>query len=158
MQLFILESIVDGFGSGETDFATRLAADPIQASNFNTKIIDNIVDVLRSQPNAGAALSVVGHSDRDDTPGRSHIDHLAVERAASDARVTSAIAHIHVLVQQQEPSAPADLNSLFFFDVHLRSSGASVLIEDAPSLSEDQRRTNRRVQARLLVFKCPVPE
>jgi hypothetical protein len=152
MQLFILEAIVDGFSSGEFDFANRLAADPLQSAAFTSAIIDNIVDVLRS-PDAGAALSVAGHSDRDDTVGRSHIEHLAVEKAASEARVISAINHIHVLVQQQEPTAPSDLNTLSFFDVHLRSPGAGVLVEDGASLGEAQRKRNRRVQARLLVFK-----
>jgi hypothetical protein len=152
MQLFIFEAIVNGFGSGEVDLATRLAQDPAQASVFNSEIIDNIVDVLRS-PDAGAALSVAGHADRDDTAGLSHIQHLAIERAASENRVNNAIAHIHQLVQQQEPTAPSDLNTLTFFDVNLRAPGAGVLEQDGASLTEAQRKLNRRIQARLLVFK-----
>jgi hypothetical protein len=78
MRLFIFEAIVDGFGPFEFNFATRLSQDPVQSDVFIAQIIDNIVDVLRS-PDAGAALSVAGHADRDDTAGRSHIDRLAVE-------------------------------------------------------------------------------
>jgi hypothetical protein len=75
-----------------------------------------------------------------------------VERIASENRVNSAIAHIHELVKQIEPSAPDDLNTLQFFDYHLRAPGAGALVHDDPSLSEAQRRENRRIQARLLVF------
>lgn len=152
MQLFIFEAIVNGFGSGETDLATRLAQDPVQAALFNSQIIDNIVDVLRS-PDAGAALAVAGHADRDDTAGLSHIQHLAIEKTASENWVNNAIAHIHQLVQQQEPTAPSDLNTLAFFDVLLRAPGAGVLAQDAAALSDAQRKLNRRIQARLLVFK-----
>jgi len=152
MQLFIFEAIVDGFGANETDLPTRLAQDPAQAAVFTSQIIDQIVDVLRS-PDAGAALSVAGHADRDDTVGLSHIQHLKIEREASEKRMFSALATIHQLVQLQEPTAPSDLNTLSFFDVHLRAPGAGVLEEDAAALSEAQRQKNRRIQARLLVFK-----
>src|SRR5262249_39633245 len=146
MQLFIFEAIVNGFGSGEVDLATRLAQDPAQASVFNSKIIDNIVDVLHSQPDAGAALSVAGHADRDDTAGLSHIQHLKIEKDASENRVTNALALIHQLVQLQEPTAPSDLNSLPFFDVIQRAPGAGVLEQDGASLTEAQRKMNRRIQ------------
>jgi len=152
MDLFILEATVDGFKSGEVDLETRMNQDPAQGAFFIGTIIDNIVDALRS-PNAGAALSVSGHSDRDDNTARSHIEKLAVELQAAEDRVSSAIDYIHTLVRQREPSAPADLNSLSFFDVHLRAPGAAVLVADEVSLTESRRRLNRRVQARLLVYK-----
>lgn len=151
MDLFIFESIVDGFGDGEVDLATLFNREPAKRDAFILEIVDNIVDVLRS-PNAGAALSVAGHADRYDVTSN-HIQCLAAEKAASENRVTNAIAHIHQLVQQREPSAPADLNSLAFFDVNLRAPGAGVLVHSDPSLSPDQRRENRRIQARLLVYK-----
>jgi hypothetical protein len=151
MNLFISEAIIDGFGPFEFDLATRLNEDPAQKPDLDT-IIANIVDVLHS-PNAGASLSVAGHADRDDTPNRSHIEHLAVEKDSSEQRVTNAVAHIHELVQQSEPTAPSDLNTLPFFDVLQRAPGAGVLVEDGASLTEDQRKRNRRVQVRLLVFK-----
>src|SRR5262249_27767523 len=127
MQLFIFEAIVNGFGPFEFDLATRLSQDAAQSDLFIAQIIDNIVDVLRS-PDVGAALSVSGHADRDDTAGRSHIERLAVEGNSSDQRVLNAIDHIHVLVRQREPSAPSDLNTLSFFDVTLRAPGAAVLV------------------------------
>ena len=102
---------------------------------------------------AGAALAVAGHADRDDTAGLSHIQHLAIEKTASENRVNNAIAHIHQLVQQQEPTAPSDPNTLELFDVLLRAPGAGVLAQDAAALSDAQRKLNRRIQARLLVFK-----
>jgi hypothetical protein len=151
MELFISEATINGFGPFEFDLATRLDEDPAQRTDLDT-IIANIVDVLNS-PNAGASLSVAGHADRDDTPGRSHIEHLAVEKDMSEQRVTNAVAHIHELVQQSEPTAPSDLNTLPFFDLLQRAPGAGVLEEDAASLSDDQRLRNRRVQVRLLVFK-----
>ena len=151
MNLWIFEATVDGFGPFEFDLATRLSEDPSQNNDLQT-IIDNIVDVLRSQ-NAGGALSIAGHADRDDTPGRSHIESLAVEKDMSEKRVENAAAYIQALVQQQEPTAPSDLNTLPFFDLLQRAPGAGVLVEDAPDLTEEQRRTNRRIQARLLVFK-----
>lgn len=152
MDLFIFEATVNGFKSGEVDLATRMNQDPVQGAEFISSIIDNIVDALRS-PNAGASLSVAGHSDRDDNTARSHIEKLAVEAQAADDRVINAIAHIHTLVKQREPSAPDDLNWLSFFDVHLRAPGAAVLVADEVNLTEARRRLNRRVQARLLVYK-----
>jgi hypothetical protein len=68
--------------------------------------------------------------------------------------VNSALALTVQLVQQQDPSAPADLSTIPNFDVHLRAPGAGVLVNDGYPLSEAQRKQNRRVQARLLVFKC----
>jgi hypothetical protein len=149
----IATAVVDGFGSGDIDFAARLGASAQSVQDgVNIEIVENIVSILRAG-NAGGSLSVAGHADRDDTPGRSHIDCLASEVSASEARVQSAINHIQFLVQQREPSAPADLNVLPFFDVHLRASGAAVLeVNGGADMSEELRRRNRRVQLRLLMF------
>lgn len=151
MDLYIYEWTVNGFADGEFDLQTLFNRAPEKQDPFIAAIIDPIVDVLRT-PNVGAALSVAGHADRYDATSN-HIQCLAVEKSASEKRVLSAIAHIQYLVQQREPSAPADLNSLAYFDVNLRAPGAGVLEESDPDLSSDQRLKNRRIQARLLVFK-----
>ena len=114
-------------------------------------IVTAIADVLNS-PNAGAALSVARHADRDDTAGRSHIEHLAVEHEFSVKRMENGLQHIHELVKQEEPTAPDDLNTLPVFDV-LTRTGAGVLETDEANLTEDSRKLNRRIQVRLLVFK-----
>jgi hypothetical protein len=153
MQISIGDAVIDGFGSGEFDFATRLnASDQSVQDELNIEIVENIVSILRSA-NAGGSLSVAGHADRDDTPGKSHIDCLASEVSASEARVQSAINHIQFLVRQREPSAPSDLNTLPFFDVHLRASGAAVVeVDGGADMAEELRKWNRRVQVRLLMF------
>jgi hypothetical protein len=151
MQKSIFEFIVDGFASGETDFLVHLDSDPFIKAAFIAEIIVPIVGVLNSV-NDGATLSVSGHSDRVDTAGLGHFDCLAQEKSASEDRVISATAGIHTLVQQIQPSAPSDLNTLPFFFVSQRAPGAGVLVNGGGSLSEAQRKQNRRVQARLVVF------
>ncbi len=151
MQASVFEFVVDKFVSGETDFLPHLDNDPFIKQAFIDEIIVPIVDVLHSA-NDGAVLSVAGHSDRVDTPGLSHFNCLAQEKSASEARSNSALAGIHALVQQIEPTAPSDLNTLPFFFVSQRAPGAGVLVWDGAALSEDQRQNNRRVQVRLVVF------
>jgi len=146
----INDSIVDGFLDGEFDLPTLFAREPAKRDDFITSIIDPIVEIIRSK-NSGGCLSVVGHSDRYDASSN-HIQCLAVEKNASERRVESAIAHINELVKLREPASPDDLNDLPYFNYHLRAPGAGVLVNDAPSLSEAQRRQNRRIQALLLTF------
>lgn len=148
----VFEFVVDGFGSGETDFAVRLSQDLLMKQIFTERIIDNIVDVLAS-PDAGAVLSVAGHADRVDTPGLTHVQCLVQEGDAADKRVLSANAEIHAMVQHASPGAPADLDTLSFFSVVLRAPGAGVLKHSGPALTPQQRLENRRVQTRLVVFK-----
>jgi hypothetical protein len=152
MQLTIFESILDGFNDGEFDLASLFAREPAKQDDFVAQIIDNIVDVFNT-PDAGASLSLAGHSDRYDASSN-HIQCLGVESAASTNRVNSALALTVLLVQQREPTAPADLNNIPNFAVRLRAPGAGVLVNSGYPLSEAQRKENRRVQARLMVFKC----
>lgn len=152
MQLTIFESIMDGFNDGEFDLASLFAREPAKQDDFVTQIINNIVDVLHT-PDAGASLALAGHSDRYDASSN-HIQCLSVESAASLNRLNSAIALTVLLVQQQEPTAPADLNTVPNFVLRTRAPGAGVLVNSGYPLSEAQRKENRRVQARLMVFKC----
>ena len=145
------EFTVDGYGSGETDFLVRLSQDGIMQQLVIDTIIDPIVAILASGDD-GAVLTVAGHSDRVDTAGLSHIDRLAQEADASLKRAQSAIEGIHAMVQQRSPGAPSDLDTLPFFFVFRRFAGAAVLINDAATLSDAERRQNRRVQIRLVVF------
>jgi len=149
MDLYIYESTIQGFRDGEFDLAALFNRVPSEREKFINEIIKPIVQVLRT-PNVGAALTVAGHADRYDVIN-DHKQCLPVERTASEKRLTSALAQIHYLVKQREPSAPADLNTLAYFDVNQRAAGASNLESPNPA-SETERLKNRRIQARLLVY------
>jgi hypothetical protein len=147
------EIIVDGYGSGEVNFLTRLDQDPAKKQEFIDNIIVPITNILAAAGTIGGILSIRGHSDRVDTPGLSHPVCLAQESDASQQRADSARAGTDVLLEQQLGSPPPDLDSLLFFFAGVRRSGAAVLVNDQLNLTEEQRKQNRRVQIRLVTFQ-----
>jgi hypothetical protein len=56
------EAVVDGYGSGETDFAQRLAASP----SLRDKVNVEIMSPLMNAPD-GAILVIEGHADAIDS-------------------------------------------------------------------------------------------
>ena len=150
----VTEMIVDGYGSGELDFLTRLnQADVLTQVGFDTQIIQPMIAVLNTE-NESAVLTITGHADRVDTPGLTREQIRQQEFEASDARAVSAKAGVRDLINQQTPFfIPDDLNDLSQIFVADRPAGAAVLREDSVPLSEDQRKRNRRVQFRLIRFQ-----
>ena len=145
--------VLDGYGSGETDFAGRLQTSSQQAQDdFALSIRDPIVAVLSSTDQT-AVLCAVGHSDRVDTEGTSREQRRAQELQASIDRVNSAVDGIYQLVAAQiAAEIPTDWGEVTNVGVKPVAAGAAVLVESADALSEEQRLRNRRVELALFVF------
>jgi hypothetical protein len=61
-------AILDGYGSGETNFMAQLGTSDAQVQVFDSFIFVPILAVLNS-PDQSAVLAIIGHSDRVDTEG-----------------------------------------------------------------------------------------
>ncbi|KGN39771.1 hypothetical protein N801_19025 [Knoellia aerolata DSM 18566] len=139
-------AVIDGFASGEVDFAARLAAE----QHFRQMVDEFILGPLVNASSAGAVLRIEGHSDRVDT-GEDHPTSLALERDASRSRAESAASSLLTLLGQDwlvpSPTAWGDLpyvavETLFF--------GATKL--SVEPVDEGDRRGNRRVELYLCRF------
>jgi len=150
----VTEMIVDGYGTGELDFLTRLGqADMLTQVGFDTQIIQPLLAVLATESET-SVLTVTGHADRVDTPGLTREQRRQQEFDASDARALSAVAGVRQLIDQQTPFfIPSDLNDLSQLHVADRPAGAAVLKETADDMNEEQRQRNRRVQFRVIRFQ-----
>ena len=138
--------VVDGYGSGETDFNTRLAQSaPEVQQAVDTEIIQPIVAALNTSDQT-VSLTILGHADRDDTPGLSREDHRITELSASAERMESALEAIN-------DSIGAGLGEATVVPIGQRQQltattvrgGAADLVESGAALTEPQRQLNRRV-------------
>jgi hypothetical protein len=145
--------VLDGYGSGETDFVDRLRTSGQQVQDdFALSIRDPIVAVLSSTDQT-AVLRAIGHSDRVDKEGTSREQRRAQELQASIDRVNSALDGIYQLVAAQiGAEIPTDWGEVTNIGVTPVAAGAAVLVESADALSEEQRQRNRRVELALFVF------
>lgn len=130
--------VVDGFASGEVDFAARLAADQSVRDRLDEQIIGPLVNAV----NDGAVLLIRGHSDRVDT-GEDHRTCLDRERAASEARARSAYASVLTIIRRDWLPALTDWSDLPYLGVQVTWSGAVGL--GADPVDEASRLKNRRV-------------
>jgi hypothetical protein len=145
---------IDGYGSGETDFAARLAQSGPQVQlDFQTSIIDPLLMVL-SSPDQSAVLTITGHSDRVDTAGLTREQRRLQEFSASTDRADSAAEGIEQIIHDRLLGfVPDDFDELQQVAIFPRAAGAAVLRESAEALSDVQRRRNRRVQMRVVRFQ-----
>lgn len=131
---------VDGFSSGEVDFAARLAAaDQSVRDELDATIIGPLINAVDD----GAILVIDGHSDRVDT-GQDHRTSLELERVASMQRAKSASDAILMLIRRDwlDPG-PTDWSDLPHLAVMVTWSGATFLRADP--VDESDRLKNRRV-------------
>jgi hypothetical protein len=145
--------IIDGYGSGETDFLTQLDRVPDSVRDeFNNLIFFRLIEVWNTNDQT-AVLSMEGHSDRVDTDGLSREQRRLEELSASVNRVNSAGDGIfQLLANHFGPGFPADWADLSQIGVGFAASGGAVLLHSSPSLSDAQRRANRRVVLHLTSF------
>jgi hypothetical protein len=146
------EIIIDGFNSGETDFATRLQQSGMEQAFLDT-IVSPVVDTMTSATETVIIL-VNGHSDRVDDAGLSREQRRVKELTASAERTDSAKAEVLRRVQVQLAAqglavAPQMSDRVQFVDI---SSGAAQLEKSGDILSNEDRRINRRVILRTLRF------
>jgi methyl coenzyme M reductase gamma subunit len=150
----ITQMSIDGYGAGETDFATRFSlSDPQVQLDFETEIIQPILAVLSSSDQT-AVLTINGHSDRVDTEGLTREQRRQQEFEASQARSTSADEGVKEIIRSRFLGfVPADLDELQQIAILPRPAGAAVLREGSELLTEEQRKRNRRVQFRVVRFQ-----
>ena len=144
---------IDGYGSGETDFLTRLASVPDSVrEEFDNLIFFRLVEVLNTADQT-AVLSMEGHSDRVDSGGLSREELRIQELTASVNRVNSAGDGIFQLLNNWfGPGFPPDWADLSQVAVGFVACGGASLLHSTPSLSDAQRRANRRVVLHLMTF------
>ena len=136
-----------GYPSGNVDFAARYAAaDDDTQSAFDT-MLRNVgraifADAI-SQPYV--AITVIGHSDRQDTPGMTHQQAHASEAAASKARAEDAWAWMRQRISEQAgPAAEGWEENSPKVTWAWVSAGAGQMAHPQP-ISEQDRMENRRV-------------
>ncbi len=149
----IFSMTIDGYGSGETDFGTRLAN--VSASvrfDFDTFILGSLIAVLSSADQT-AVLEVAGHSDRVDTDGLSREQRRVQELQASIDRTNSAVDTIFALLATHFGFGfPSDWAKLEQVAVAPVASGGAALLFSGGSLSDAERRANRRIVLTLTSF------
>jgi hypothetical protein len=145
--------VIDGYGSGETDFLAQLDRVPDSVrEEFNNLIFFRLVEVLNTTDQT-AVLSMEGHSDRVDTEGLSREERRIQELTASVNRVNSAGDGIfQLLANHFGPGFPADWADLSQVVAGFAASGGAALLHSTPGLSDAQRRANRRVVLHLMSF------
>lgn len=145
--------VIDGYGSGETDFRTQLDRVPESVRDeFNNLIFFRLIEVWNTADQT-AVLSLEGHSDRVDTAGLSREERRIEELTASVNRVNSAGDGIfQMLAEWFGPGFPADWADLSQIAVGFAASGGAALLHSDANLSDAQRRANRRVVLHLSSF------
>jgi len=138
---------VDGFATGEVDFAARLAAaDQSVRDQLDQVILGPLVNAV----NDGALLSIEGHSDRVDT-GEDHRTCLARESDASKSRADSAGAALLTILGRDWIDPPPTTWADFpYLGVETLYFGAARLRVDP--VTEQDRLQNRRVTIALCRF------
>lgn len=136
--------VVDGFGSGEVDFAQRLASLP---QEFRDEFDEVIMRPLINGVNGGVILTINGYADRVDT-GASHRDALQLESDAGWRRAKSAEDSVFAMIGRDwiDP-APSSWDDLPYIAVYSQSRGAVWLLDHGGD--ESARRRNRRVELRV---------
>ncbi|GAA2427769.1 hypothetical protein [Streptomyces coeruleofuscus] len=138
---------VDGYLSGQFDFATALAT---HSQALQDDAMNAALAVAKAEKFSGTfcTITVVGHSDRDDTPGLTQDQRRASELNASTKRAESARDWIFAQARQlliddgqPDPGTISGLTRSFFFT---QPAGAAQLKKPNPA-SETDRQRNRRV-------------
>jgi hypothetical protein len=138
-----------GFTSQEIDFSALLSRSSPAAKGLLDVMIQTAV-TAESDPPAGRFCTIVfvGHSDRDDTPGRSPEDRRALELQMSTLRAESAqsffFQQMFDELKSQGFTPPVDVASMQNVEFQTIACGSADLINLTPT-NEDQRAQNRRV-------------
>jgi len=147
-----------GFLAGETDFLTLFAQKPQETQDL---IIDEVIKPCidaQEVPEAGifCAVTIEGHSDRDDTPGRTPEDRRANEKEMSTLRAQSARDFIFGQIDEVLPEIGAT-GSTENIHISVVVCGSAVLDEPNPGDDEGLRQRNRRVHFGRVIFRPETP-
>lgn len=149
----VFSMTIDGYGSGETDFGSRIAnvSDDVRF-DFDNFILGSLIAILSSSDQTGV-LEVAGHSDRVDTDGLSREQRRVQELQASIDRTNSGCDTIFAMLAAAfGPDFPSDWAKLDQVAVAPVACGGAALLFSGGSLSDAERRANRRVVLTLTSF------
>jgi len=156
------ELIFSGFASQHIDFPTVLNDSDITAPEKRDQL-DAMIEAATAAESdllSGTffCMLIVGHSDRDDTPGRSPEQRRQLELDNSGLRAESAEAFVMDAIfqrlQAQGIAAPVSADSLQFVQLRRIACGAADLLFTTPE-DEGERLANRRVQIFGTAFTTP---
>lgn len=147
------EPIFSGFASQHIDFPTVLNDSDITAPEKRDQLDAMIEAAAAAESDVLSGtffcMLIVGHSDRDDTPGRSPEQRRQRELDNSGLRAESAEAFvmegIFQRLQAQGIAAPVSADSLQSVALRRIACGAADLLFTTPQ-DEGERLANRRVQ------------
>jgi hypothetical protein len=143
-----------GYASGSIEFAGVFNDDTltpqVKRDQFDALVEAAVTAESGNLAGTFVSILIVGHADRDDTPGRTSEDRRRVELENSGLRAESAEAFLFNRMADRLVSegltVPADVNSLQAVEIRRVPAGSSDLLFLAPGNDEQQRRSNRRVQ------------
>jgi hypothetical protein len=142
---------LDGYVSQQFDFPSLLQTKPQPVQDlFASLVVAKCVDA-EIDPSAGkfCFVSIIGHSDRNDTPGLTSEQRRENERQNSELRAEAARSfvfdQIFAQIQAAGGTPPVDLASMLNVTIDAVTAGSANLIVPTP-ISEGQRQQNRRVQ------------
>jgi flagellar motor protein MotB len=140
-----------GFVAGEVDFPALFDRQPLVTQEQIIRLVVDRCIQAEIVPDAGIFCSVVviGHSDREDTPGLTSEQRRAKELESSQSRADSALEWLFTqlfdALEGADATAPVDWPSAQNVAVATLASGAADLVNKVPGLDEELRRQNRRV-------------
>jgi hypothetical protein len=140
-----------GFLSGEVDFAAVRDRHPTGPGTVRDRLDEAVRRVATTVDEDGAfgqfaTMTVVGFSDRNDTPGLSCDQRRASESSASFDRAGNAWEWLQNEVASQIITpTPEWWNTSAFVTWFMVPTGAAMLAHDPPA-NETERRANRRVK------------
>lgn len=148
--------VIDGFQSGEFDFAAALQ----RQAGTDQAAFDDFISALvaaEEDPTEGTfwAVTFAGHADRVDDPGTTIDERRAIERDASRQRMLSAanfvFARVGDALNADGVSPPPTFNDFAAIGFDFVTAGAADLVNPVPA-SEAERQQNRRVKILVLRF------
>jgi flagellar motor protein MotB len=153
----LTEIPISGYVSHEIDFPALLKRQSQTLQDLvQTDVIAPLADA-EMVPEAGkfCIVTIIGHSDRVDTPGLTSEQRRADELSISQLRAESAqaflFAELFSLVQAAGGTSPVDLASMQNGAIWTVAAGAADLTHTVPA-SESERQDNRRVVFQISTF------
>src|SRR3954447_3717322 len=139
---------IRGYKAHQTDFGELIAKRPDLQTPEVTAIIDSAFEAFENTDgNESCTVVIVGHSDREDSPGLSDEQRRASELQASQARADSASAWLldkmNSVVQDSGMQIELDWKGVGTVAVEAIGVGASNLVTQP--MTEEDRLNNRRI-------------
>ncbi len=146
--------LFSGYASGSVEFAIVFNDDnltpQVKRDQFDALIEAAVTAESGTLVGSFVSVLIVGHADRDDTPGRTPEQQRQAEFDNSGLRAESAESflfnQIASRLQAEGATVPADTQSLTSVELRRVANGSADLLFTVPGNDEGQRRANRRVQ------------